>query len=278
MVVPENFCRTASYARRARRFGCAFKVGAKCVQNGPPGLLPMAPQKSTPEEQLALRLEPLLTVTAVSCSLLSTNTSPYRRILRDPETSEALPIHSDDGELKKEAIQRVQNDDKEESDTEGILNFTAAIQQQKRETVSNSEDDWIARVFYGTNQMPSVQAHDFYDSDDDSLCPVLSYSTNGDILRLSAVSTRHAAIIAESSISSDTQPSLPPSLGSVPLSAARPIAIDTADTVDSDPGSFTRMLVNKHVRREKQDEDIDEVLLQRLETFWLAHPEHLPHA
>ena len=278
LVVPETLQKTVSYARRARRFGCAFKVGAKCVRNGPPGLSQMAPQRKTSEAQLTSRLEPLLTVTAVSCSLLSSIVSPCRRTLRDPETPEALPVHSDDKNSKKEAIQEAQNDVKEESDIEGILNFTAAIQQQKRETVLDTEDDWIAQLFYGTNQTPSLQAQDSYDSDDDSLCPVLSFSTNGDILRLSAVSTRHAATIAELSMSSDTQPPQSPFLTSVPPSAARLKATDTADTVDGGPVSFTRMLVNKHMRLVKQDDDIDEALLQRLETFWLTHPEHLPHA
>ena len=106
---------------------------------------------------------------------------------------------------------------------------------------------------------------------------MLSFSESGDMLRLSAVSTRHAAIIAESWMSSDLQSSQPPFLNSVPPSAARLNATLTADTADGGgPGSFTRMLVDKHMRLVRNDDDIDEALLQRLETFWLTHPERLP--
>ena len=140
LVVPENFRMTTNHARRARRFGCAFKSGARCVQNGPPGLSQLALQSNTPEAQLTWRLEPLLTVTAVSCSLLSSIAPPCRRKLRDPESPDALPVHTDDKNSKKGAIQEVRKDEKEENDIEGILNFTAAIQQQKLQTV------WILKM------------------------------------------------------------------------------------------------------------------------------------
>ena len=50
-----------------------------------------------------------------------------------------------------------------------------------------------------------------------------------------------------------------------------------AETTDRDgPSSLTCMLVDKHLRLVRKDDDINEALLQRLEMFWLAHPERLP--
>ena len=263
---------SASMARRARRFRHAFRCGADCAMKGAPGL------------QLAVILP-------ASDDILASDDS--NTFVQDVATSTAcLSPTSQEHEMKDPLAQdlegvilEAQNYENDDCDMEGIFNFIVAAQQQKLQTVLDPDDDWMARLFYGMCQTPSLQALGFHDTDgeldDLLLCPMLSFSTSGDIMRLSAVCSRHAAIIADSCMSSDSHPSRPAFLDYTvpPLALRHTDTTRSADTADGDgPGSFTRKLVEKHVRLARDDDDINEALLQKLEMFWLAHPERLPRS
>eukprot|EP00440_Ansanella_granifera_P019802 gb/GFBE01021512.1/.p1 GENE.gb/GFBE01021512.1/~~gb/GFBE01021512.1/.p1 ORF type:complete len:280 (+),score=36.42 gb/GFBE01021512.1/:1-840(+) len=251
---------SASKARRDRRFRHAFRRGAVCALKGAPGLQP-AVILPAPRD--------LSVIDVSTASVQDSMTTP-------PE--EAGNVVQD-----WEAAGRV-NSEEDDSEINGVLSFVAALQQQKQQTNVVTED-WMARLFYGSDWTPALRVHrceETVGEPKDSLqCPVLSFNTYVDIIKLSAASRRHFATLANLWEPFD--------LGeSRPVPARRPLPPRASRNSGSMPpgiasdrrgaGSFMQALIDKHVSRARDEDQVDETALGKLRAFWVAHPELLPLA